>query len=360
MDKSICHECVKNDDENHEFARLVDKMTEGEYEAVGNFISMNNKVALIHKKCGNVVHIKPRVFLYGTSRCPCETTSFNDGFTVLTSYKESGKSIDDIKKSTVWNGYKLGQWVLIIRRKARKGTLTNKQLFQLDKIGFTYAKKEKQWNDAVAKYHRYVLVTGIKHVQRQTVFEDFRLGQWYADVKRSYKKGVLSEEKLLEIREINPDFPKLPVKEKRQEPKNEKKRVYFDEAVELFLEYRKEYKTQNIPKRKKYKGYKLGIWASQMRSKKKQGILPAEQIEKLNEINFDWNPLETKWDDDLNRYRRYVQEGGKPEVPKERDFEGFALGYWYSNLKISYRNGSLTEEKIQEVRDINSGFMNNG
>lgn len=178
-------------------------------------------------------------------------------------------------------------------------------------------------------------------------------------MRQSYRRGTLSKEKLLEIREINPDFPNLPVKEKKTEPPKEKKKVYFDEAVELFLEYRKEYKTQNIPKRKEYKGYKLGIWANQMRAKKTQGILPAEQIERLNEINFDWNPLDTKWNGDMDRYRKYIQSGGKPEIPKERDFEGFAIGYWYANLKISYRNGSLTEEKIQEVRDINPGFMNN-
>ena len=161
----------------------------------------------------------------------------------------------------------------------------------------------------------------------------------------------------MEIREINPDFPNFPVKEKKPEPPKKKKNVYFDEAVELFLEYRKEYNTQNIPKRKEYKGYKLGIWANQMRAKRKQGILPAEQIERLNEIDFDWNPLETKWNEDMDRYRQYVQSGGKPEIPKEKDFNGFAIGYWYSNLKISYRNGSLTNKRINEIRNINPQFM---
>ena len=59
--------------------------------------------------------------------------------------------------------------------------------------------------------------------------------------------------------------------------------------------------------------------------KKTQGILPAEQIERLNEINFDWNPLDTKWNGDMDRYRKYIQSGGKPEIPKERDFEGLLL-----------------------------------
>lgn len=359
LDKSICYECVKKDDENHEFARLIDKMSDGEYKAMSEFESLNNEVALLHKECGNVVHIKPRMFLYGTSRCPCEKVEFDNSFKILKAYQNTGMSIDDIIKTTVWNGYKLGQWVSCTRRKAGKNVLTNKQMAQLEEIGFTFEKSEKKWIETVEKYRRYVLSTGIKHVQRPIEFENFRLGQWYADMRQSYRKGCLSDEKLLEIREINPDFPNFPVKEKKPEPPKEKKKVYFDEAVELFLEYRKEYNTQNIQKRKEYKGYKLGIWANQMRAKRKQGILPAEQIERLNEIDFDWNPLDTKWNEDMDRYRKYIQSGGKLEIPKERDFEGFAIGYWYANLKISYRNGSLTKDKIQEVRGINSGFMNN-
>lgn len=357
LDKSICYECVKKDDENHEFARLIDKMSDGEYKAMSEFESLNNEVALLHKECGNVVHIKPRMFLYGTSRCPCEKVEFDNGFKILKAYQNTGMSIDDIIKTTVWNGYKLGQWVSCTRRKAGKNVLTNKQISQLEEIGFTFAKLEKKWIEAVEKYRRYVLSTGIKHVQREVIFEDFRLGRWYSDVRQSYTKGTLAKEKLLELREVNPDFPKLPEKKKKIKPKNEKKKVYFDEVLELFLEYRKEYNTQNIPKRKEYKGYKLGIWANQMRAKRKQGILPAEQIERLNEIDFDWNPLETKWNEDMDRYRQYVQSGGKPEIPKEKDFNGFAIGYWYSNLKISYRNGSLTNERINEIRNINPQFM---
>ena len=42
--------------------------------------------------------------------------------------------------------------------------------------------------------------------------------------------------------------------------------------------------------------------------------------------------------------------------------KGEAVSYTHLDVykrQISYRNGSLTEEKIQEVRDINPGFMNN-
>lgn len=356
-DKRICHECVKHDGEYQEFIRLTEKMTDGEYIPEESFVSMNNEVAFRHKECGGIVHIKPRLLLYGTSRCPCEKVAFDEGFRIFNEYKASGKSADDIVKTLTWNGFKLGQWVSTTRRKAGKGVLTGIQLQQLDEAGFTYAKHEKGWNDAIKKYSRYVQSTGNVHATRNVVFEGFKLGQWYAGVRRSYQKKTLPDEKLLEIREINPEFPEIPKKEKFSKIKNEKQIVRFDEAVVLFLEYRKEYNTSRIAKSTIYKGYKLGIWANQMRAKHKAEIFPAEQVEKLNAIGFDWNPLETKWKEDLDRYQRYIQQGLKPEVSKENVFEGFALGYWYSNLKISYRNGSLTDEKILEVRNINPGFM---
>ena len=358
-DDSICHKCLKGIDENKEFIRLVDKRTDGQYEPLEDFVSMNKNVAFLHKECSNVVHLKPRLLLYGTSRCPCEKKSFNEGFNVLLSYKRTAGTIDDITKSTVWDGYKLGQWVGIIRRKAAKGGLTDKQFMQLDEIGFTYNIQKKKWDDSLEKYRKYVLQTGNGHILRNTVFEDYKLGQWYVDVKQAYTKGTLSEEKLFEIREIYPDFPKAPIKEKKktEEKINDKKIVCFDEAVRLFLEYKETYKTQNIPKSAVYKEYKIGRWANQMRAKKRRGVLPDAQVDRLNAINFDWNPNETKWIEDLSRYQRYVLSGGKPEVPKETIFEGFTLGYWYSNLKVSYKNGSLLDEKIVEIRNINPAFM---
>lgn len=266
-------------------------------------------------------------------------------------------NIDNITKTTIWEGQKLGQWVSITRRKAAKGLLTDNEREKLDEIGFTYKKTKKQWEESFNKYQRYILKTGDGHVSKDVIFEEFKLGQWYSDIKCAYSKGTLSEKRLLAIRKVYPLFPERPRKKIEKVKVNQKKKIYFDEAVELFLEYREKYKTQNIAKSVVCKGYKLGIWANQMRAKRKQGTLPKKQVEKLSSINFDWNPLETKWNNDLNRYQRYILDYGKPEVPKERKFEGFSLGYWYSNLKISYRNGSLTDEKLNEIRNINPRFM---
>lgn len=356
-DDYICYKCIKRMGEGQEFTHLVKKMTNGQYEPLEAFVSMNKDVSFLHKSCGNIIRLKPRMLLYNTARCSCERKLFNEWYDVLVSYQKTIGSIDNITKTTIWEGQKLGQWVSITRRKAAKGLLTDNERVKLAEIGFTYKKTEKQWEESFNKYQRYILQTGDGHVPKEVIFEEFKLGQWYSDIKCAYSKGTLSEKRLLVIRKVYPLFPERPRKKIEKAKVNQKKKIYFDEAVELFLEYREKYKTQNIAKSVMYKEYKLGIWANQMRAKRKQGMLPKEQVEKLSSINFDWNPLETKWNNDLNRYQRYILDYGKPEVPRERKFEGFSLGYWYSNLKISYRNGSLTEEKINEIRNINPQFM---
>ena len=125
----------------------------------------------------------------------------------------------------------------------------------------------------------------------------------------------------------------------------------------LLEQYYEEYGTHDIAKSVEYKGYKLGRWANQMRAKRKQGMLPKEQINRLNEAGFDWEPLKTKWERDISRYKRYVEANKKTEVPKEAWFEHFAIGYWYSNLKIYRKNGSLSEEQLIDILSINPGFV---
>ena len=116
----------------------------------------------------------------------------------------------------------------------------------------------------------------------------------------------------------------------------------FAETLKLFLEYVKEYGTLIVPKRRVYKDYNLGPWCQQMRSKRRLGILPEEQIKALDEIGFIWDVLGYKWENDMERYRNYVAETGIYDVTATTVYCGFRLGYWYKNLKIARRNGTFS------------------
>lgn len=356
-----CYRCQKEIDTNKEFISLVKEKNSGEYEALDPFISMNREIRFLHKKCGKITKIKPRVFLYGTATCSCEKIAFDKGFEVFKAYKESNKLNEKIPKRYVWNGYKLGQWVSDTKKKASMGILADWQIELLSEYQFPFVWEDKRWETSFSVYKNYVEQTGNGHVKRSVIYNDFKLGEWYGNLKKSYSNGSLSEDRIKQIKALYPDFPSVPVEKKISKEKKPSSimRVPFDKALNLLLDYETEMGTKNISKRAEYKGYKLGIWANQMRSKKKQGILPLEQIEKLDKIGFDWEPLKSKWNRDLERYSAYVMERGMVNPAKDVMFRNFAIGNWYSNLKVSYRNQSLSQQQIEEIRSINPDFMRN-
>lgn len=280
---------------------------------------------------------------------------FEEAVELLLQYKDKFGGTD-VPVRFVFQGYKLGQWVNDMRQKKRHGHLSEDKIHKLDDIGFEWSPIDTQWDRNNAIYKEYSEAHNTGHISRSLVYKGVNLGEWYANNRKKFLKGDMPKEQVDKIRSVNPDFPNLPSKPVKEE-KPKKKIVRFEEAVSLLQQYEEEYGNMNIPKRKEYGGYKLGIWANQMRSKHKQGILPEDQVNILNEIGFDWEPLKTKWETDIARYRRYVYTTGKAEVPKEEVFENYSMGYWYSNLKISRKNHSLSDEQISDILKINPAFI---
>lgn len=57
------------------FKQEINRITDGEYELIGDYISMKNSITIKHIKCGNVYEENPMHFLYSNKRCACETGS---------------------------------------------------------------------------------------------------------------------------------------------------------------------------------------------------------------------------------------------------------------------------------------------
>ncbi len=353
---NLCPDCYANIPLENKFNNIVKLSKNGKYKAVSEFTSMNTRVDFKHS-CGLVTSFLPRNFIFGQSVCPCERKddeTWNKNFELLLQYKEENGNTN-VPKRLMYKNVKLGSWCQLIRKEKSKGRLSEDRELKLIDIGFDFEPNTTVWENGFAMYKKYVEKTGEYYIERDIVSEGFKLGLWLNNKRRDYKSGRLTEDKVNAIRSLYPDFPKVPVKEKKP-PKITKPNIRFDTAVKLYLEYMGEYGV-NIPKSTVYKGYKLGIWANQMRNKFKQGILPQEQINRLNEIGFDWTPLITKWNNDISRYKRYVDTTSKTEVPRDTVFEDSPLGNWYANLKISRKNGSLSSKQINDILKINPKFI---
>ena len=80
----------------------------------------------------------------------------------------------------------------------------------------------------------------------------------------------------------------------------------------------------------------LGRWCQRMRKEYRNGKLSNFQIEKLNAIDFDWDPLETEWMRRYEQYKRYIKTTGSAKITRRGAFEGENLGAWVETQRKWY------------------------
>ena len=102
------------------------------------------------------------------------------------------------------------------------------------------------------------------------------------------------------------------------------------------------------------------LWVREIRRGKQPGILTDEQIAKLDELEFDWNPSETKWENGYRHAVVYYKKHGNLDVKKgyKDPVDGFNLFYWLHNQRHRgnhgkcYRGKPLTNEQIERLNKI--------
>ena len=131
----------------------------------------------------------------------------------------------------------------------------------------------------------------------------------------------------------------------------------WEEMYRRLVRYKNEYGHVNVHAHYKTPdGLPLGNWCACQRrvySGKTHGILTAERIRKLNELGFQWNPVEERW---MERYRcaeAYYREHGDLLVKYDYEAEdGVRLGAWIQQSRAAFKKRRLPEEKIRMLQWI--------
>ena len=131
----------------------------------------------------------------------------------------------------------------------------------------------------------------------------------------------------------------------------------WDEMYQRLVRFEHEYGHVNVHAHYKTPdGLSLGNWCTCQRrvySGKIKGILTAERIRKLNELGFQWDPVEERW---LEKYRcaeAYYRKHGNLLVKHDYETEdGIRLGVWIQQNRAAFRNRRLPEDKIRMLQQI--------
>ena len=94
----------------------------------------------------------------------------------------------------------------------------------------------------------------------------------------------------------------------------------------------------------------LGIWVKTQRMRRE--VLDPARRERLDSIEFVWDPLDKKWEDMFAKLKEYRQLHGDCLVPREYK-EDPSLGNWVYNMRRGRDN--LDSERILRLESI--GFV---
>lgn len=95
-------------------------------------------------------------------------------------------------------------------------------------------------------------------------------------------------------------------------------------------------------------GLNLTQWVRNKRFKK--DALTPEQIQRLDSLDFSWNPQTEQWDEAFEALQRFKNREGHCRVPGRFKEDGFSLGRWVNKQRT--RKDQLTAMRIRELESI--------
>ena len=292
-----------------------------EYIPQEDMTSMNKPVKMFHEKCGEIISIKPRAFLFEGVRCMCEH--------VLTE-KEVIKKINSYDYFNFMSYDNDNDSVRIYCEVCH-------HFFKCNYHKFLKSPRCKVCNT------RRMTAEIFEERVYNTVGDEYTIIKSFVDQKT---KVVIRHELCGNIQEYKPShfLDGQRCKYCGKESKS------WEDSLKLLAEYKKETGNTNVPKRDEYKGESLGRWVQSQRTRFRDGKLTERQIQRLKDVGFEFDPLEAEWLRKYALYEEYVNETGKTDISKRTDFKGEHLGVWINTQLKNYREGKLSDKRIEFLK----------
>lgn len=314
-----CEQKISLQERFKQYVKNLDKM----YMPQEDMLSMDKPVKMLHKKCGEIVSIKPRAFLFEGVRCMCEHVLIE-------------KDVRD--KINIFDYFDLQSY------NSNDDSIT------------IYC--EVCHHFFTSNYHKFLKSPKCKvcNTRKMTakIFEERvynKVGDEYTIIKGfidQNTKVAIRHELCGNIQEYKPSH----FLDGQRCKYCGKETKVWENSLKLLMEYKKETGNTDVPKRREYKGESLGRWAQSQRTRFKDGKLTERQIQRLTDIGFEFDPLEAEWLRKYALYEEYVKETGKTDISKRTDFKGEHLGAWINTQLKNYREGRLSDKRIELLKRI--------
>lgn len=170
--------------------------------------------------------------------------------------------------------------------------------------------------------------------------EKAKLGMWISRQRKDYKTGKLSDERIEMLENIGMVWS---IYDANWYEYYRLAKQYYDEEGNLLIPLL--YMTKN--------GVKLGSWIGTQRKRYKEGKISTDKIRLLENIGMIWSIYDANWYEYYDLASDYYKTHGNLLVPlRYKTSDNKKLGSWVSHQRISYKSGTLTDNRIEMLERI--------
>ena len=192
------------------------------------------------------------------------------------------------------------------------------------------------WAKYLDLYKQYIRENKTTVVSKKTRISGLK--GWYNKQKKLYKEGIIPEEHLRILKNLN--FPFLPAHYIKHD-------LAWNARVKEYKDYVKKYKTHHLPRTRDKNNPLKGIsdWAANTRSDHRKDKLPKHRVEELDVLGFLWEvgnaggqKKDDKWMQQYFELVEYKRVHGHSNVP-QYNIDGSLnfLGRYVNEQRILYR-----------------------
>jgi superfamily II DNA or RNA helicase len=228
------------------------------------------------------------------------------------------------------DGLNLGAWVTTQR--AAKNTLSPERIARLDQLGFTWDPLAEDWEANFAALVKFKQREGNARPMVKYQEDGINLGLWVRTQRKA--KDRLSAEQIARLDQLGFSW----------DPLAEDWDTNFA-ALERFKQ--REGNTRPLQKHQE-DGLNLGIWVATQRGGKDR--LSADQIARLDQLGFSWDPLAEDWETNFAALKKFKQREGNVRPSQKHNEDGLSLGTWVMHQRK--RRDRLSAEQIARLDQL--------
>ena len=268
------------------------------------------------------------------------------------------------------NGYKLGEWLHTQKHYCREGIIDEERKLLLKEIGVivkfgTKTRWEHNYELAKAYYEHHGNLLIHRDFKTNNGYEynehGFSLGKWLHTQRFLYSKKKLDKKYEELLKQIGMKFVLLD------------RSAGWDKYYKLAKLYFEYHQNLDVPvKFKTLNGYEydesgeaLGSWVNRQKNLYKNGKLSEDRKKQLEDIGMYYDGNYKRFEEICELVKIYFEHYGDYNIPQqfktnngyEYDENGFSLGQWLNNQKISYKYQSLSEKRIKKLEEIGIDFL---